>query len=199
MRIFSMDRKLNVSEAYLRPGFAFGGSCLPKDVRAMLWAARDHHLSVPLLSAILPSNEAQIRAAVETIVRTPSRRIGVVGLAFKPGTDDLRESAVVALVESLIGKGYDVRILDRDVSLARLMGANRDYIETQIPHISSLLCDNVEALVGHAQTLVIGSVSDDAARVLAAARPGCLVIDLTRGAVRTVVLREEATWAQLQA
>jgi GDP-mannose 6-dehydrogenase len=184
MDIFLRDHKLNVSEAYLRPGFAFGGSCLPKDVRALLWAARFHDVNVPLLSSILPSNEGQIRSAVEAVLRTKKRRIGVVGLAFKPGTDDLRESPVVALVESLIGKGCHIRILDRNVSIARLVGANRRFIEAEIPHIASLLCDDVESLVRHAEVLVIGGAGEDAVRSLAAAAAHATIIDLTRSVVR---------------
>ena len=187
-RIFLMDRKLNVSEAYLRPGFAFGGSCLPKDLRALVWAARANDVEMPMLSAILPSNEAQVRGAVEAVLRTHKRRVGVVGLAFKPGTDDLRESPVVALVESLIGKGCDVRVLDRNVAIARLMGANRRYIETEIPHIASLLCDSVEAIVAHAEVLVISSVTEDAAAARAAAGPQHTIIDLTRGAIGQVTV-----------
>ena len=182
MRIFLMDRKLNVSEAYLRPGFAFGGSCLPKDLRALVYAARAADVSVPLLAAILPSNEGQIRRAVEAVLATRKRRIGVVGLAFKPGTDDLRESPMVTLVETLIGKGCDVRILDPNVALARLRGANRRYIEEEIPHIASLLCDSVETLLAHAEVLVVGNASDEARRALAVAGPHHVVIDLTRGA-----------------
>src|SRR5207247_1875928 len=121
MRIFLMDRKLNVSEAYLRPGFAFGGSCLPKDLRALLYAARTADMSPPVLSAILPSNEAQIRRGVDRVLETRKRRVGVIGLSFKSGTDDLRESPMVTLVEALIGKGCEVRILDPNVSLARLV------------------------------------------------------------------------------
>ena len=184
MRIFLMDRKLNVSEAYLRPGFAFGGSCLPKDLRALLYGARVADVSVPLLSAILPSNEGQIRRAMEAVLETRKRRIGIVGLSFKPGTDDLRESPMVTLVEGLIGKGCDVRIFDPNVAVARLRGANRRYIEEEIPHIASLICESVETLVAHAEVLVIGNVSDEAARVLAAAGPHHVVVDLTRGAVR---------------
>jgi GDP-mannose 6-dehydrogenase len=183
MRAFLMDRKLNVSEAYLRPGFAFGGSCLPKDVRALIAAGRTADLSSPVLSAILPSNEAQIRRAVEAVLGTRKRRVGVVGLAFKPGTDDLRESPMVALIEALIGKGLDVRIVDPNVTVARLMGANRRYIEEEIPHIASLMCESLEAVVKHAEVLVIGNAGDEAARALASARPGQAVIDLTRGAV----------------
>ena len=184
MRIFLMDRKLNVSEAYLRPSYAFGGSCLPKDLRALMHAARAVDVSLPLLSAILPSNEGQIRRAVETVLETRKRRIGVVGLAFKPGTDDLRESPMVALIEALIGKGCDVRVLDPNVAIARLRGANRRYIEEEIPHIASLICDNVEALVAHAEVLVVGNASDEAERALAAAGPHHVVVDLTRGAAR---------------
>jgi len=184
MRIFLMDRKLNVSEAYLRPGFAFGGSCLPKDLRALVYAARAADVSVPLLAAILPSNEGQIRRAVDAVLATRKRRIGVVGLAFKPGTDDLRESPMVTLVETLIGKGCDVRILDPNVALARLRGANRRYIEQEIPHIASLLCDGVESLLAHAEVLVVGNAGAEATRAVAAAGPDRVVVDLTRGAAR---------------
>jgi GDP-mannose 6-dehydrogenase len=182
LRVFLMDRKLNVSEAYLRPGFAVGGSCLPKDLRALLYAGREADLSLPLLSAILPSNEGQIRRAVGAVLGTRKRRVGVVGLAFKPATDDLRESPMVALVETLIGKGLDVRIFDPNVAVARLVGANRRYIEEEIPHIASLMCGSVEAVVQHAEVLVIGSASDEAHRALAQARPGQVVVDLTRSA-----------------
>ena len=185
-QVFLMDRKLNVSEAYLRPGFAFGGSCLPKDLRALLYAGRGADLLLPLLSAILPSNEGQIRRAVEAVLGTRKRRVGVVGLAFKPGTDDLRESPMVALVETLIGKGLDVRIFDPNVAIARLVGANRRYIEEEIPHIASLLCESVEGVLEHAEVLVIGSGSDESRRALAAVRPSQAVVDLTRGAVSTV-------------
>src|SRR2546425_4140859 len=181
MRVFLMDRKLNVSEAYLRPGFAFGGSCLPKDLRALVYAARLADLSCPLLSAILPSNDAQVRRGVEAVLATRRQRIGVVGLSFKAGTDDLRESPMVTLVEALIGKGCDVRILDRNVSMARLVGANRRYIEEEIPHIASLMCASAEALLAHAEVIVIGNACEDATEVLAAARPEHLTVDLSRG------------------
>jgi GDP-mannose 6-dehydrogenase len=180
MKIFRTDRTLNVSEAYLRPGFAFGGSCLPKDLRALLHAATRADVSLPLLAGILPSNEAQIRRAVDAVLSTRKRRVGVVGLAFKPGTDDLRESPMVTLVETLVGKGCDVRIFDRSVSIARLTGANRRYIEEEIPHVSSLMCDGAQALLAHAEVIVIGSASEEAAEVLAGATQ--TVVDLTRGA-----------------
>ena len=184
MRIFLMDRKLNVSEAYLRPGFAFGGSCLPKDLRALVYAARTADVPVPLLAAILPSNEGQVRRAVDAVLATRKRRIGVVGLAFKAGTDDLRESPMVTLVETLIGKGCDVRILDPSVAVARLRGANRRYIDEEIPHIASLLCESVETLLAHAEVLVVGNAAAEATRAVAAAGPDRVVVDLTRGAAR---------------
>jgi GDP-mannose 6-dehydrogenase len=181
MRVFLMDRKLNISEAYLRPGFAFGGSCLPKDLRALTHAARSADLALPLLSQILPSNDRQIQQGVGRVLATRRRRIGVLGLAFKPGTDDLRESPMVLLVEALIGKGCDVRILDRGVSIARLGGANRRYIEEEIPHIASLMCDTSEDLLTHAEVLVVGNTDQQARQALATARPDQLVIDLSRG------------------
>jgi GDP-mannose 6-dehydrogenase len=182
MDVFLMDRKLSVSETYLR--LAFGGSCLPKDVRALLYGARCADVVPPVLAAILPSNEAQVRRGVEAVLATGRRRVGVVGLSFKDGTDDLRESPLVTLVESLIGKGCHLRILDRNVSLARLVGANRRYIEEQIPHIASLMCDGVEELLAHAEVLVIGNAGAQALQALRAAGPQHIVIDLTRGVAR---------------
>jgi GDP-mannose 6-dehydrogenase len=180
MRVFRMDHTLNISEAYLRPGFAFGGSCLPKDLRALLYAARTVDLSIPVLSGILPSNEGQIVQGAARILATRKRKIGLVGLSFKPGTDDLRESPLVRLAEILIGKGCQVRILDRHVSIARLGGANRRYIEEEIPHISSLMCDSAEALLAHAEVVVIGYLDADAKLVLSGLTPHHSVVDLTR-------------------
>ncbi|PYQ33892.1 MAG: GDP-mannose dehydrogenase [Acidobacteria bacterium] len=184
---FLMDRKLNVSEAYLRPGFAFGGSCLPKDLRALLHAAREADVRLPLLSAIDPSNEQQIRHGIEAVLDTRKRRIGVVGLAFKAGTDDLRESPMVTLVETLIGKGCAVRIFDPKVRIAALVGANRLYIEKEIPHITSLMCEDMESLLAHADVVVIGSPGEDATRALAQCRSDQIVVDLTRGSIRPPV------------
>jgi GDP-mannose 6-dehydrogenase len=183
MRVFTMDRKLNISDAYLRPGFAFGGSCLPKDLRALLHAAGRIDVAGPLLSAILPSNDRQVQHAVSRILATRRRRVGVVGLAFKPDTDDLRESPIVRLVEALIGKGCELRILDPNVSIARLAGANRRAIEADIPHIASLMCDTLEILLAHAEVLVLTSTGSLARQALALAQDRHTVIDLSRGAV----------------
>jgi GDP-mannose 6-dehydrogenase len=180
MRIFSLDEKLNISAAYLRPGFAFGGSCLPKDVKALLYAAHHANVAVPLLDAIMPSNQTQLKNGVDSVLATGKKRIGVLGLAFKPATDDLRESPLVSLVETLIGKGCDVRILDRSVAVAKLTGANRRYIVEEIPHISSLMCDQLSELMAHAEVLVIGSGSDQISAVYDQVRPDQVIIDLTR-------------------
>jgi GDP-mannose 6-dehydrogenase len=183
MRIACEDRNLNISAAYLTPGFAFGGSCLPKDLRALLCAARISDVSVPLLGAIVSSNDGLIRRGVEAVLRTRRRRVGIVGLAFKPTTDDLRESPMVALVEALIGKGCDVRVYDPSVVLSALKGANRRYIESEIPHIASLLCDNVDALITHAEVLVFGATGTQASRVMAAVTDRHTIVDLTHGAL----------------
>ena len=182
-RLFLSDTKLNASGAYLRPGFAFGGSCLPKDLRALTYAARASDVAAPLLSSIIPSNETQIRRAIDTVMATRKRRVGLIGLAFKPKSDDLRESPFVALAEALIGKGCSVRVLDRNLSIARLRGANRRFIEQEIPHLASVLCEDVEELVSHADVLIIGHAGPDAVQALAAVSPDTIVIDLTRGAV----------------
>lgn len=184
MRIFCLDDRLNISKVYFRPGFAFGGSCLPKDVKALLYAAHHANVDVPVLNAILPSNQGQIAQAIAAVLATGKKRIGIFGLAFKPDTDDLRESPMVALVEALIGKGCDVRIYDRNVAIARLVGANRRFIVEEIPHISNLMCEQVSELVSHAEVLVIGSTDPEANLVLESASPDQIIVDLTRGALK---------------
>lgn len=161
MDIFCQDTKLNLSSYYMRPGFAFGGSCLPKDVRAFTHKARTLDLDLPLLNAVLPSNRSHIERGYQMIVNGPGRRIAVLGFSFKAGTDDLRESPLVELIERLIGKGYDLRLYDRNVSLAALKGANRDYILNHIPHISKLLTSDINAALAEADIVVIGNGSPE--------------------------------------
>ncbi len=180
MDIFCEDTKLNLSPYYLKPGFAFGGSCLPKDLRAITYQARMLEVEAPLLSAILPSNRLQVERAMGMIQRTGKKKIGVLGFSFKAGTDDLRESPMVTLVEWLIGKGYDVQIYDRDVSLARLFGANKEYIEKEIPHIAQLLRDDLKEVVAQTDVIVIGNKSPEFAEIRDEVKPEHVVIDLVR-------------------
>jgi GDP-mannose 6-dehydrogenase len=177
--VFVADRKLNISPAYLRPGFAFGGSCLPKDVRGLVHAAQRADVSVPILAHVLPSNEAHLKRAFDLVVRTGKRRIGLFGLSFKPGTDDLRESPMVELAERLLGKGYELKIYDANVTLSRLLGANREYIEQRLPHLGQLLASSVEEVLDHAEVCLVASADPD---VLAALPPdsGRTLIDLVR-------------------
>jgi GDP-mannose 6-dehydrogenase len=177
--VFLADRKLNVSPAYLRPGFAFGGSCLPKDLRGLVYAAGRADVSVPLLSHVLVSNEDHLRRAVDLVIATGKRRIGLFGLSFKPGTDDLRESPLVELAERLLGKGFDLRIYDQNVSLSHLVGANREYVESRLPHLSALLTSDATEVLAHAEVCVIGCTDEHVRAAVEAAgeRP---VVDLVR-------------------
>ncbi|HZW30479.1 MAG TPA: nucleotide sugar dehydrogenase [Isosphaeraceae bacterium] len=151
------DRRLNISTAYLRPGFAFGGSCLPKDLRALTRYAEREALRLDLLASILPSNEDHLRRAVRLIQGAGHRKIGIIGLSFKPGTDDLRESPLVILVETLLGRGFDIKILDPGISVSRLRGRNLAYIDRHLPHLAALLVEDVAELAQHASLLVLGS------------------------------------------
>ncbi|MEU5111120.1 nucleotide sugar dehydrogenase [Streptomyces longwoodensis] len=179
MDVFLADRKLNISPAYLRPGFAFGGSCLPKDLRSLVHAAQRADVSVPILSHVLPSNSDHLQRAVEMVERTGKRRAGLFGLSFKPGTDDLRESPLVELAERLFGKGYDLKIYDANVSLSRLLGANREYIETRLPHLAQLLADSVEEVLDHADVCLVGT-RDPAVVSALPHGDGPVIVDLVR-------------------
>jgi GDP-mannose 6-dehydrogenase len=180
MRVFCEDTKLNISAKYLRPGFAFGGSCLPKDLRAITYRARQLDVETPLFAAILESNQKQIAKAFDMVLATGSRNVGVLGMSFKAGTDDLRESPVVTLIEMLIGKGLNLAIYDRDVSRARLIGANREYIEREIPHIWSLMRGSVHEVLEHAKVVIIGNNAPEFREIEPCLRDGQVVIDLVR-------------------
>lgn len=180
MDIFCKDTKLNLSPYYLKPGFAFGGSCLPKDVRALTYKGRSLDLDLPVLNAILPSNRLQIERGLAMITGKGRKKIGVLGFSFKAGTDDLRESPLVEIIERLLGKGYDIRVYDRNVNLAKLMGANRDYILRHIPHISKLMVKSIEEVLRHAETIVIGNTASEFKEVLDKARKDQVIIDLVR-------------------
>ena len=155
--IFESDTRLNISPAYLTPGFAFGGSCLPKDLRALTYQVKELDLALPLLESILPSNTEHIDRAAETILSLGKRKIGMLGLSFKPGTDDLRESPLVHLVKKLISEGCDVQIWDENVALGKLIGSNREFIEAYIPHIGTLLRDSLRHVLAHADVVVLGT------------------------------------------
>ena len=157
VRIFTSDTKLNVSPAYLSPGFAFGGSCLPKDLRALTYKAKELDLSLPMLESVMPSNAEHLDRAAETILRTNRKKISVLGLSFKAGTDDLRESPQVQLVKRLLGEGCQIQVWDRDVSLGKLAGSNLEYIEQVIPHIGSLLSADLEEVVRNGEVVIIGT------------------------------------------
>jgi len=180
MKIFCQDRKLNISPAYLMPGFAFGGSCLPKDLRALTYQAKMRDLELPILTSILASNERQVSRGLQLIMEKGHNRIGVLGFSFKAGTDDLRESPVIEIIERLLGKGHDLRIYDKNVNIASLVGANRDFILHRIPHISRLMVDRIDAVLDHAQTVVIGNKDPDFRSVPERLRPDQLLVDLVR-------------------
>jgi GDP-mannose 6-dehydrogenase len=180
MEIFCQDQKLNLSPYYLKPGFAFGGSCLPKDVRALLYKAKTLDLSLPIISSILPSNQLQIERGVQAVIEKGNKRVGILGFSFKAGTDDLRESPMVELAERLLGKGFDLRVYDRNVSLAAVHGANRDYILNKIPHISRLMVPTIDDVLSHSQTIVIGNGSPEFVDVPRRIGDGQTIIDFVR-------------------
>lgn len=180
MDIFCQDTKLNLSAYYMKPGFAFGGSCLPKDVRALTYKAKSMDLNLPILNSILPSNALQVEKGVNMIVAQGKKKVGILGFSFKGGTDDLRESPMVEVIERLLGKGYDVKLYDENVNIASLVGANRDYILNVIPHISQLMESNIDDVIKHAETLVIGNQSSEFEAVINRVDEEKSIIDLVR-------------------
>jgi GDP-mannose 6-dehydrogenase len=186
MKIFCEDKSLNISPRYLRPGFAFGGSCLPKDLRALLYVARHNDLQLPMLESILPSNHLMVQRAADLILSRQTRpTVGVVGLTFKPGTDDLRESPIVHLVETLIGKGLKVSIWDDNVSLSRLIGGNKAFIEQVLPHIAAMMHSSIEEVIEASDVIIVGhELQGEQERVIDLLRPGQLVVDLVKMGAR---------------
>lgn len=180
MDLFCQDTKLNISSAYLKPGFAFGGSCLPKDIKALMYMGRQKNLDLPFIESIMRSNEGQIKAGFDLIAKTNKKQVGFLGFSFKDGTDDLRYSAQVELIERLIGKGYNVRLYDRNVSLAKIYGANKEFIEKEIPHISSLMCKSMEEVINHSEVIVIGNKDQSFTKVFELLKPGQIIVDLVR-------------------
>ena len=182
MDVFKSDNRLNISTAYLTPGYAFGGSCLPKDLRAVVYRARQLGVETQVLESILPSNRAHVDAALRAIESFGVRQLALLGVAFKAKTDDLRESAMLELAERLLGRGYKLAIHDEYVNLDTLVGANRDYVQARHPHIAALLNDNIEVALKDADLVVVGQANPAYARIceLVTDRP---VLDLS-GAAR---------------
>ena len=180
MEIFCQDTKLNLSPYYMKPGFAFGGSCLPKDVRALTYKARTLDLDLPLLNSILPSNQKQVEKGVKMIADKGARKVGILGFSFKAGTDDLRESPLVDVIEYLLGKGYELKLYDKNVNLAALTGANQDYILNHIPHISKLMVSSMQDVLDFADTIVIGNGAAEFKTVPGSLKPHQHIVDLVR-------------------
>ena len=180
MDIFCRDTKLNLSPYYLKPGFAFGGLCLPKDIRAITYKAKMLDVETPLLDSLLHSNEKQIKAVVRELLAWGKKKVGILGFSFKAGTDDLRESPMVEVIETLLGKGYSVKLYDNNVNVARLMGANKTYIEQRIPHIAQLMCNSMDEVIAQSEVIVIGNKSEEFNAVLDKIGPDKIVLDLVR-------------------
>ena len=179
MDLVCRDKRLNISTAYLKPGFAFGGSCLPKDLRALTYLGKMRDVTTPMLGNVMGSNRAHIDHALELVMRSGKRKVGMIGLSFKAGTDDLRESPLVAVAERLIGKGYDLRIYDPEVNLSRLLGANKRYIEHSIPHIGNLMSQDCAEVVAHGEVVLLGLLNEETRAALGAnLRPDQRVVDL---------------------
>jgi len=179
MDILCRDQRLNISPVYLRPGFAFGGSCLPKDTRALLYRSKERDVDSPLLAAVLASNERHIRRGLALVQRSGRRKVGVLGLSFKAGTDDVRESPIVSMVETLIGRGYQLSIYDEQIELGCLMGANRSFLEREIPHIASLMCSSMKEVVARAEIVILANDNAVFQGIRRLLREDQLLIDLT--------------------
>jgi GDP-mannose 6-dehydrogenase len=177
-KIYTSDTRLNISKAYLTPGFAFGGSCLPKDLRALTYRAKELDLKLPLLENIMPSNNEHIERAVEAILRIGKRKVAMLGLSFKAGTDDLRESPMVQLAKRLLGEGCELKIWDKNVSLGQLIGSNRQFIQDTIPHIGQLLSDNLDTVIDGAEVVVVGTKAVDRQLLATKLRSAQTIIDI---------------------
>ena len=180
MNLVCQDTKLNLSPVYMKPGFAFGGSCLPKDLRALIFRAKEMDIASPLLESLMRSNGLQVQRVVDILLAWRKRQIGFLGLSFKGGTDDLRESPIVGVIETMIGKGYDCKIYDSNVSLAKIFGANKDYIEKEIPHLDRLMSRHIEEVIDHAEVLVIANHHKDFVRIVEKPPAGKRILDLVR-------------------
>ncbi len=180
MNIFCKDTKLNISPAYLKPGFAFGGSCLPKDIRAILYKAKEENLELALLESLLLSNQKQIKRVINKIIKTGKKKIGFLGFSFKAGTDDLRESPIIEVIEALLGKGYKIKIYDKNVNIARLVGANKKFIEKSIPHIAKLMSKSIKSVIKSSELIVIGNKGEGFKEALRSAPGEKMIMDLVR-------------------
>jgi GDP-mannose 6-dehydrogenase len=192
MEVVCQDKQLNLSQYYMRPGFAFGGSCLPKDVRALTYRAGSLDVEAPLLNSLMRSNVSQVQNAFNIVASHNTRKVALMGLSFKAGTDDLRESPLVELAEMLIGKGYELSIYDANVEYARVHGANKEYIESKIPHVSSLLNSDFDAVIAKSDVIILGN-GDARFRDLALNTPaGKKVVDLVGFMTNTTAEHEQA-------
>jgi GDP-mannose 6-dehydrogenase len=180
MDIFVQDTRLNLSPYYLRPGFAFGGACLPKDVAALTYKAKESDLQLPLLQSLLASNKNQVNSVLELVTSFGKRRIGVLGFSFKAGTDDLRGSPVVDLIESLLGKGFDLRLFDQNVHVSRLVGQNQSYIEQRIPHLARLMVPTIEEVIDSSEVVIIGNNAPEFASAVGSMPSKTIIVDLVR-------------------
>jgi GDP-mannose 6-dehydrogenase len=180
MDIFCQDTKLNLSPYYMKPGFAFGGSCLPKDVRALTYKAQTLDLDLPILNSVLPSNRIQVDKGIRMITEKGNKEVGILGFSFKAGTDDLRESPMVDVIEHLIGKGYNIRLYDKNVNVASLVGANKDFILNHIPHISRLMVNSIDEVLAHGKTIVVGNGDPEFKHVFSRLRDDQVLVDFVR-------------------